>query len=162
PGEETGGTDVILKTHDELIDTRDRDYMNLYSLYNTDMENNQMENALKNLKPIFNKYPKSHINHYIRGERIMESLIEAAETDEEKDKLLDELMKMQDRRIEYFGEKPNVFARKANALLKYKIAERKNQLGDQQRIDVMKKAYDWIKTSISELGPKSSVSTVTL
>ncbi|MBN2635626.1 MAG: hypothetical protein JXR61_05105 [Prolixibacteraceae bacterium] len=162
PGEETGGTDVILKTHDELIDTRDRDYMNLYSLYNTDMDNNQMENALKNLKPIFNKYPKSHINHYIRGERILESLIEAAETDEEKDKLLDELMKMHDKRIEYFGERSYVLARKADALLEYKIAKRKNQLDDQGRIEVMKKAYDWINSSISELGSKSTVSTVTL
>lgn len=162
PGEESGGTDVILKTHDELIDARDRDYMNFYSLYNTDLDNSQMQEALKNLKPIFNKYPKSHINHYIRGERIMESLIEAAETDEEKDKLLEDLMKMQDRRVEYFGERPYVTARKANALLKYKIGERNNQLSDEELINVMKKAYDWINTSITELGPKSNVSTVIL
>ncbi len=161
-GDDDDGTDVILKTQEELIKEKDRDYMNAFSLYNQDKDEGKMEQALPNWKVIYSKYPASSKNVYIHGAQIYESLIEKAKNDEEKDKLLDELMKMYDKRIKYFGEQGNVLARKAQALLKYKVYERENPIEGQELNDVMKKAYDWLNTAISEEGSSSAVSTVVL
>ena len=53
---------------------------------------------------------------YQRGEVIMKSMINAAQTQEERDAYIDELMNMFDQRIQYFGEEAVVKAKKAQTL----------------------------------------------
>jgi tetratricopeptide (TPR) repeat protein len=160
--EEDNSSEVILKTHEELVREQNKDYMNSYSLYNTDKDEKKMESALTHWKEIYNKYPASSKNVYIHGAQIYESLIENAKTDEEKDKLLDELMKMYDKRIKYFKESGYVLGRKATSLLEYKITSRNNPVEGQELTDVLKKAYEWLNTSISEQGVNAELPTLVL
>ena len=53
---------------------------------------------------------------YQRGETIMKSMINAAQTAEERDAYIDEMMRMFDQRIQYFGEEAVVLAKKAQTL----------------------------------------------
>ena len=53
---------------------------------------------------------------YQRGEVIMKSMINIAQTTEERDAYIDELMRMFDQRIQYFGEEAMVLAKKAQTL----------------------------------------------
>lgn len=53
---------------------------------------------------------------YQRGEVIMKSMINAATTNEEREAYIDELMRMYDQRIQYFGEAALVKCKKANDL----------------------------------------------
>jgi hypothetical protein len=161
-GDSDGGSEVILKTQEELIKDKDRDYMTALSLYDQDLEEGKFEEALPNWKIVYAKYPASSKNVYIHGVRIYEPLIEMAGTDEEKDKLLDELLKVYDKRIKYFGEEGNVLARKASALLKYKVSERENPVEGEELNEVLRKSYDWINTAITEDGSNSAVATIVL
>ncbi len=158
-----GGTEVVLKTQDELIKNVNKDYMNEVSLYSTDLTTGDTLAAEPHWKKVYNKYPVSSRNVYIHGERIFEYLIHHAKTDEERDKYLNDMMKMYDRRIKYFGEEGNVLARKANAYLKYKIGStRANPLEGQQLTDVLKTAYDWLDKSVEEQGLESETPTLLL
>lgn len=159
---DNGESEVNLESQDELIKEDNKEYLNELSLYGQPYEQGDLESAYPHWKNVYNKFPKSHINVYIQGAKIYEYLLDNAKTDEEKDKYLDEMMKMYDNRIKYFGEEGNVLARKANSLLKYKIYSRNNPIEGQELNDVMKKAYDWLNTSISEEGSNSAVSTVVL
>ena len=53
---------------------------------------------------------------YQRGVTIMESMINIAQTAEERDAYIDELMRVYDQRIQYFGEEAKVKAMKAQEL----------------------------------------------
>ena len=53
---------------------------------------------------------------YQRGEVIMKSMINSAQTAEERDAYIDEMMRMFDQRIQYFGEEAVVLAKKAQTL----------------------------------------------
>ncbi len=79
-----------------------------------------------------------------------------------KARTLDDMMKMYDKRIKYFGEKGDVLARKANSWLKYNITSRNNPVEGEKLTDVFKKAYEWLNTSVSDLGNKSEPSTLLL
>ena len=50
-----------------------------------------------------------------------EKFIEQADSPAEKDKFIDEMMKVYDKRIKYFGEEGYVLGRKATSWLKYKL-----------------------------------------
>ena len=63
---------------------------------------------------------------YQRGEVIMKSMINAAQTTEERDAYIDELMNMFDQRIKYFGEEAVVLAKKAQTLSTLRPKDVKN------------------------------------
>lgn len=162
-GDEDGGTKVILKTQDELIKDANKDYMNNVSLYNSDLSAKDTVSAFTYWKKVYNKYPASHLNVYISGVKIFEYLIDHAKTDEERDKYLEDMMKMYDKRMKYFGEEGNVLARKANTYLKYKIgSNHTDQLDGQHYIDVLKTSYNWLNKSVEELGFQSEAPTLLL
>ena len=54
---------------------------------------------------------------YQRGEVIMKSMINAAQTAEERDAYIDEMMRMFDQRIQYFGEEAVVLAKALSRLV---------------------------------------------
>lgn len=156
---ETG--DVILKSAEELIREQDRDFMNELSLYNEFYKQGNFESALPHWRIVYNKYPKSTLNLYIHGSNMYEKLIENASTPEEKSKYIDELMKLYDRRIKYFGEKGYVLGRKATAWLKYKLdSDRAQDNGDLK--ETLKKGYDWLNESISDKGNETELPVLVL
>ena len=145
--EETG--EVVLKTAEELINEQDRDFMNTYSLYNEYYKQENYESALPHWKTVFNKYPKSIKNVYIQGAKIYDHFIENAETPEEREKYIDQLMKIYDKRIKYFGEKGYVLGRKATDFLDYKLNTDTPPEGEALK-ETMKKGYEWLNQSIEE------------
>jgi tetratricopeptide (TPR) repeat protein len=153
PGDETEeeSGDVILKSAEELIREQDREFMNELSLYNEFYKQDNIESAMPHWRKVYDKYPKSTLNLYLHGSNMYEKLIENAETPEERSKYIDELMKLYDKRIKYFGEKGFVLGRKANAWLKYKLDnDRELDNGDLQ--GTLKKGYDWLNESVTERG----------
>lgn len=157
PGE--GGEEeanVVLKTAEELIKEQNREFMSQYSLFDQFYKQNNYESALPHWKQLFTTYPKSSINVYIRGVNMYQKLIENSTTSEEKDKYIDELMKIYDKRIKYFGEEGYVLGRKAVSLLEYKLGNN-TELGDAELKETMQKGYDWLQQSVANRGAESEV-----
>ncbi len=151
---EVASGDVVLKTMEELVQDQDRDFLNELSLYTEFYKQGDYLSAIPHWKNIYNKYPKSTPNVYIHGAKIYEYYIETAKTDAEKDKYLDDYMKMYDKKIKYFGLHGYVFGRKATYWLKYKLVDslRVTPLEGPERTEVMKVGYEWLKQSMDEQG----------
>ncbi len=145
-GGEVSG-DVVLKSAEELIREQDRDFMNSLSLFTEFYKQDNWESAMPHWKTVFTKYPKSTKNIYIQGAKMHNDLIENAETQEERDKYIDQLMKIYDQRIKYFNEEGYVLGRKATAFLEYKLNAENPPQGDALK-ETLKKGYDWINQSI--------------
>lgn len=147
--EEEESGDVVLKTAEELINEQNRDFMNTYSLYNEFYKQENYESALPHWKTVYNKYPKSIKNVYIQGVKMYDYFIENADTPEEREKHIDQLMKIYDKRIKYFGEKGYVLGRKATDFLEYKLNTDTPPEGEALK-ETMKKGYEWLNQSIEE------------
>jgi tetratricopeptide (TPR) repeat protein len=162
PGdEEEESGDVVLKSAEELIRDQDRDFMNKLSLYNEFYKQGNYESALPHWKAVYNKYPKSTLNLYIHGSNMYEKMIEEADTPEEKNQYINELMKVYDKRIKHFGDKGYVLGRKAAAWLKYKLdTDRELDNGDMQ--ETLKKGYDWLTESVNERGDETELPVLVL
>jgi tetratricopeptide (TPR) repeat protein len=158
--DDNGGDDVVLKSAEELIRDQDREFMNQLSLFNEFYKQENYESAMPHWRILYNKYPKSTLNLYIRGVIMYEDLIENANSAAEKEKYIDELMRMYDKRIRYFGEKGFVLGRKATSWLKYKLEDR--DLANEELLEILKKGYDWINESINEQGNKTELPVLVL
>ena len=143
--EESG--DVILKSAEELIRDQNREFMNQLSLFTEFYKQENWESAIPHWKNVYNKYPKCTKNIYIQGAKIYKDLIENAEIEAERQKNLDQLMKIYDKRIKHFDEKGYVLGRKATAFLEYKLNTENPPEGDALK-ETLKKGYDWISQSI--------------
>lgn len=160
-GGEAEGDDVVLKSADELVKDQDREFMNQFSLFNEFYKQDNYESALPHWRQLYNKYPKSTLNIYIRGVNMYQNFIESASTPAERDEFIDEIMNIYDKRIKHFGEEGYVQGRKAVALLEYKLGNNA-QLDNEELKETMQKAYDWLQQSISGMGSKSEVPVVLL
>ncbi len=149
--EEVAEGDVILKSADDLIKEQDRDFMNSLSLYREHYKQEDYESALEHWKVLYNKYPKSTLNLYIHGSRMYRHFIEEAENEEEKEKHINNLMKLYDQRIKYFGEEGYVLGRKASRWLKYKL-DGSGNTEEEELQEIMKKGYDWLSKSVEIQG----------
>jgi tetratricopeptide (TPR) repeat protein len=159
--EEVESGDVVLKSAEELIREQDRDFMNELSLYNEFYKQDNIESAMPHWRTVYNKYPKSTLNLYIHGANMYEKLIETASSPEEKSKYIDELMKLYDKRIKYFGEKGYVLGRKATAWLKYKL-DNDGNLDNGDLKETLKIGYDWLNESITERGNETELPVLVL
>ena len=163
PGDEQEAEagEVILKSAEELIREQDREFMNQLSLYNEFYKQDNFESALPHWRTVYNKYPKSTLNIYIHGANMYENLIEQAATPEEKSKHIEELMKIYDKRIKYFGEKGFVLGRKATVWLKHKL-ENDRELDNGDLKETLKIGYDWLNESVTERGSESELPVLVL
>ena len=162
PGDrEDEGTDVVLKTAEELIKEQDREFMNQYSLFNEFYKQNNFESALPHWKNLFNKYPKSTLNLYIRGINMYETFIEKTNSSAEKEKFIDEMMRIYDKRMKHFGEEGYVMGRKATTWLKYKLEEGRDVASDESK-EILRKGYNWIQESISQRGKETELPVLVL
>jgi tetratricopeptide (TPR) repeat protein len=94
------------------------------STYDQYYKQGNIKDAVSAWRWCFLNCPESTKNIYIHGTSIVEYLIESAASDEElREKYIDTLLMVYDKRIEYFGEEGKVLGRKANDLLKYRPSE---------------------------------------
>lgn len=162
-GAEAATGDIVLKSQEELLKEQDRDFMNQYSLYSEFYKQDDYKSALPHWQVLYEKYPKSHVNLYIQGAKMYESLIDKATTDEERDKYLKEMMKVFDQREKYFGGKGYILGRKATALLEYKLTEKRtNPLEGEELKNVLQTAYGWLSVSMEEQKKETELPVVLL
>ncbi len=149
--EEVASADISLKSVEELLTEQNKEFMNQLSLYTEFYKQNDYQSAFPHWKILYNKFPKSTSNIYIHGAKIYEYLIENAKTDAERDKHLDEYMKLYDQRLKYFGEKGFILGRKGTAWLKYKLDEKRMKSVEGEELkQVMLKGYEWLNESVNE------------
>lgn len=150
--------DVNLHSAAELLDNND--FKTEYSLYNEFYKQKDYISAFPHWKNLYEKYPKSTLNIYIQGAKMFEYFIEKANTKVEKDKILDDFVKLYEKRIKYFGHEGYVLGREGTTWLKFKLEEG-NLEGDAQ-IKALKSGYDWLKKSVEAQGNESELPVLVL
>lgn len=158
-GVEENSGDINLESAEDLMRAQNVEFRDALSLYYEFYKQDDYKSAMPHWKKIYNKYPKSTQNIYIHGAKMFENQIENASTDEEKDKVLNDYMKLYDKRIKYFGQNGYVHGRKGTTWLKYKIgAERNNPLEGDDLKEAMKVGYEWIMKYYEEQGTEVELS----
>lgn len=117
------------------------------SLYSELVKQDRFDEAHPYWEVAFNECPLSTRSLYIDGEKIMDHKIKTAANQAEKDKYFDELMRVYDQRIKYFGDHPRygvpyIKGKKAISMLEYKKDE----------IEIRKEAYQLLKESVTQGG----------
>jgi tetratricopeptide (TPR) repeat protein len=156
--EESG---VNLKSQAELVQEQNQEYMNELTMYQEFFKQDDYKSARPHWENLYNKFPKSSLNIYIRGAQMLDAEMNNAKTWEEKDKILEQLMKLYDKRIKYFDSKGYVLGRKGSDWLKYKLNPDRNLEGD-ERTKALKTGYEWINESINAQGNESEMPTLVL
>lgn len=152
-GKSEDGTKVNLSSLDELVKAQDKEFLNELSLYTEFYKQKDYSSAFPHWKKLYTSYPKSTVNLYIHGAKMYEKMIEQEQDADKRNKLIDDYMKLYDKRIKYFGEKGYVLGRKGTAWLKYKLeANGSNSPEDDQLKGIYKSAYEWLNESISLQG----------
>jgi hypothetical protein len=90
------------------------------SLYQEFYKQKSYADCYEPWRQIIQHCPRFSKSVYQRGEKIMNAMINAAATQEERDAYIQELMNMYDTRIANFGEEAKVLCMKATALSEYK------------------------------------------
>ncbi|MFA6402274.1 MAG: hypothetical protein WCX31_11725 [Salinivirgaceae bacterium] len=120
------------------------------SLYSEFYKQQNFKDALKPWRQVYNNCPKASKNTFIKGATIFKNLIANEKNAAIKDKLIDTLMQLYDKRIEYFGEKGTVLSFKGAELYGYKG----NDVADQ--------VYPMIKEAMQLEGEESKAAVVTI
>ncbi|RPI43924.1 MAG: tetratricopeptide repeat protein, partial [Bacteroidetes bacterium] len=103
------------------------------------------KDAIDPWRQVFNECPSSSERMYVEGANMYKKFIEEAPEGPEKQALIDTLMMIYDRRVQYFGGEGNVLGRKARDLLAYRNND----------IDQVHQGYQMLKRSI-ELDQKET------
>lgn len=119
------------------------------SLYQEFYKQKSYTDCYEPWRQILKHCPRFSKSVYQRGATIMKSMINAAQTPEQRNAYIDELMAMYDQRIQYFGEEANVKAMKAYDL-------------SQLRPDAIKEVYDLFYDAVSKGGHQLDENYVTL
>ncbi len=157
---ETGGSEVNLQSMKQLLGEQNKEYMNGLSLYNEFIKQKDFVSATPHWRELYNKYPKSSSNLYIHGARIFENQLANAKTEEEKEKILEEYMKLYDKRIKHFGNQGYVLGRKGSTWLKYKLLE--GSLEGDAQIQALQNGYEWVNQSVDEQGNDTELAVLVL
>ena len=113
-------------------------------------KNDNYADAYKFWKIIYNECPQASKNIYIDGVNIYKYLIEKEENPQRQDELIDTLMQIYDKRIEYFKQKGSVLSRKGIDLLRYRRDD----------VNAIKEAYGYLEESMNILKNKTSDATL--
>jgi tetratricopeptide (TPR) repeat protein len=151
--ETTAGGEVNMSSAEELIKAQNQDFMNEYSLYREFYKQKDYKSAMPHWKKLCSTYPKSTSNLYVNGGKMYETMIAKAQSDAERDKIIDKYMKLYDTRIKYFGQKGYVLGRKGTSWLKFKLAaDRVNSPEGEELKAIHKAGYEWLTESVKEQG----------
>ncbi|MDR2910215.1 MAG: tetratricopeptide repeat protein [Bacteroidales bacterium] len=144
---------IAEKSQEQLIKEQNQEYIDELSSYSSFFKQGDYNSALPHWKNIYGKFPKSHLNIYIQGVRMYQTFIEKASANEEKEKLLQELMDIYDRRIECFGDRGYVLGRKGVDWFRFYVTNQ--ELESEILKDKIKNGYEWIYESVKIQGNKS-------
>jgi hypothetical protein len=110
------------------------------SLYKEFFKHNNYRDAIGPWRIVFSECPASSEKMYVEGVTMYRSMIESNPSPERMDQLIDTLMLIYDRRMEYFseGEDGNILGRKGIDLLRY----------CRTNMDDMEEGYGYLKESI--------------
>ncbi len=86
----------------------------------TDYESDIIKDAIKPWRSVFMKCPEAQESTYTNGVRIMYYLINKEKNEALREKYIDTLMLIYDKRIEYFGKEGSILARKGADYYKYR------------------------------------------
>ncbi len=106
-----GASDMFAQQFESEEDSLD--CLRNYSLYYEYYRQGDYERAFPYWETVYEEYPFFRRSVFIHGERMLDAKLEELEEDkEEHEKLLEEAMRLFDRRIEYHGDEANVLGRK--------------------------------------------------
>jgi tetratricopeptide (TPR) repeat protein len=89
------------------------------AMFSDNYNREDYESAMPYWRVLFDEFPRSTANIYIRGDRMMRHFIENADSEEERAAYLDTAMMMFDQRIEHFGDREINLARKGVFYFQY-------------------------------------------
>ncbi len=112
--------------------------MNL-SLYKEFYKHNNYRDAIGPWRKVFAECPASSQNLYVDGVKMYKSFISKEKNPEVISGLIDTIMLIYDRRMEYFDDEANVLGRKATDLLRYRKDDP----------NAIEEAYGYLKKSLS-------------
>lgn len=118
--------------------------MNL-SLYKEFFKHNNYGDAIIPWRVVFAECPSSSQNMYVDGVKMYKSFVSKEKNPAVVEGLIDTLMLIYDRRLQYFNDEANVLGRKATDLLRYRKDDIKS----------VEEAYGYLKRSI-EVGKDKS------
>jgi len=151
--EDVGTGEINLKSAEDLIKDQDKVFRNELTLYTEFYKQDDYKSAEPHWKVLYNQYPKSTRNLYTQGGKMLEEKIEKTTTDAERDKLIDQYMKLYDKRIKYFGEEGFVLGRKGTSWLKYKLSQDRENTPEGDALKAIHKSgYEWLNKSITLQG----------
>ncbi len=139
--------EIDLRTSQELIKAKDRDFMNNLSMYDQFYKQDDYKSALAPWRKVYSKYPKATLNLYIHGANMYDSFVNGTENWDEKNAMIDSLMSVYNRRIKYFDQKGYVRGRQGTDLLKYKLGN--ENLDDNQLKSILKEGYGYLEEAIN-------------
>jgi len=156
----TATGDVDLRTRAQLVTAGVKEYIETASIFDQFYKQGDYKSALAPWSVEYTKFPKSSDNVYIHGIKMHEDMISKA-PDAEKAALLNKIMEIYDKRIQYFGNEGYNLGRKATIYLKYKLAEA-DQMTDEQKKEVYKTGYKWLESSVEKQGQESEAAVLLL
>jgi hypothetical protein len=109
------------------------------SLYKEFFKHNNYRDAIGPWRKVFGECPASSEKMYVEGVSMYRSFIESAASPDRENDLIDTLMLIYDRRMEYFPDNDgNIMGRKGIDLLRYQRSD----------VDAMEEGYGFLKQSI--------------
>ena len=120
------------------------------SLYREFFKHNNYKDAISPWRQVFGECPAASERMYVEGITMYRKFIESSSVPERTDALIDTMLLIYDRRIEYFGGEGNVLGRKGIDLLRYRNTD----------IEAVEEGYGYLKRSISLEKNKSRDATI--
>ncbi len=122
------------------------------SLYREFFKHNNYKDAIQPWRKVFGECPAASERMYVEGITMYRKAIESSSVPERTDELIDTMLLIYDRRIEYYGSKGegNILGRKGIDLLRYRNTD----------IEAVEDAYGYLKRSISLQKNKSRDATM--
>lgn len=108
------------------------------SLYREFFKHSNYRDAIHPWRIVFGSCPASSERMYVEGITMYRNMIESASNPARKDQLIDTMLLIYDRRLEYFGGEGNVMGRKGIDLLRFRNND----------ADAVEEAYGYLKRSI--------------
>ncbi len=118
--------------------------MNL-SLYREFYKHNNYKDAINSWRKVYNDCPASSQNMYVDGVTMFKKFISAEKNPDVVEALIDTIMQIYDKRMEYFNDEANVLGRKATDLLRYR----------KDNLESIEEAYGYLAKSV-ELDPEGA------
>lgn len=122
--------------------------LNKLSEYNEFFKQKDYQAAIPGWRWVFINCPKSSKKMFSNGEKMYKSFIRKQKDTEKKDKLIDTLLSIYDKRIENFGQEGFVLGKKGVDMMQY-------------RSNSYEEAYTILTTSVGKQGKKSKGSALT-